>query len=539
MAVDYLSAINSKGSGMNITQLVDALVTAEIAPKRNLLVAKQESSDLSISELAKLRSSFDEFQQVLKTPNAGVATEVYSSSTAISVKADDYAKLQVATDLISVNQLARAQVLEFTGFTSASASLAQGNLTLQFGTWSQSVFSEADSSKTKTIAVPASGSTLSSLAAQLNELSGVTARVVAKGTNNFSLVVMSDLGAENAIKISADTADLRAFDNSQNNSQQVLAAQNAAISYNGVNLERSSNTVSDLIAGVTLELNTTSATAVTVGVVEDSGFAEAELTTYLEKLNGLIVTMKAATKRGINGEGAGPLSGDVTIGAILRQLSTLTTTPMLGFGATPLYLTSFGVQTERDGTFSIDSTKFATAFAANPAGYRAIFANLAQSSDAGMTVTTSASANPPTGDHSFVYTDSRTASLGGVSLIPRSVDGRQTFYAITGKYAGVSIDVEDAAIGTSSIYFGQSALDRMSDYISLILSKTGDFTRVENSYDDVSRDQSDDLISLSEKEDLLAQLYRTKFTVMEQQITRLKSTGSYLTNMVDSWKQNK
>jgi flagellar hook-associated protein 2 len=79
----------------------------------------------------------------------------------------------------------------------------------------------------------------------------------------------------------------------------------------------------------------------------------------------------------------------------------------------------------------------------------------------------------------------------------------------------------------------------MSDYISSILSKTGDFTRVESTYDDVSRDQSDALTSLSEKEDLLAQLYRTKFTVMEQQITRLKSTGSYLTNMVESWKQNK
>jgi flagellar hook-associated protein 2 len=75
MAVDYLSAINSKGSGMNITQLVDALVTAEIAPKRNLISDKQEATELSISELAKLRSSFDEFQTTLKTPNAGVASD--------------------------------------------------------------------------------------------------------------------------------------------------------------------------------------------------------------------------------------------------------------------------------------------------------------------------------------------------------------------------------------------------------------------------------------------------------------------------------
>ena len=33
MAVDYLSAINRQGSGLNITQLVDSLVEAETAPQ--------------------------------------------------------------------------------------------------------------------------------------------------------------------------------------------------------------------------------------------------------------------------------------------------------------------------------------------------------------------------------------------------------------------------------------------------------------------------------------------------------------------------
>ena len=32
MAVDYLSAINKQGSGLNITQIVDSLVQAETAP---------------------------------------------------------------------------------------------------------------------------------------------------------------------------------------------------------------------------------------------------------------------------------------------------------------------------------------------------------------------------------------------------------------------------------------------------------------------------------------------------------------------------
>ena len=37
MSVDYLSALNTKGSGLNITQLVDSLVQAETEPKKKLI----------------------------------------------------------------------------------------------------------------------------------------------------------------------------------------------------------------------------------------------------------------------------------------------------------------------------------------------------------------------------------------------------------------------------------------------------------------------------------------------------------------------
>ncbi|MCF8510790.1 MAG: flagellar filament capping protein FliD [Rhodobacteraceae bacterium] len=534
MAVDYLSALNTNGSGLNTTQLVDAIVTAEIAPRRNLVTKKQEATDLSISELAKLRSAFDQFQEVLQLPNAGVASDAYSTSTAVSVKVNDYSALQVADDLISVSQLARGQVLEFTGYTTANQSLSEGNLTVRFGSWSGTDFSETDSADAQTVSLSGTGATLGGLATQLNALAGVSARIVAKSDGNYSLLVITDPGVSNAVQITADVDDLAAFDTSDDNSEQVLSAQNAVFTYNGVSLSRSSNTIDDLIPGTTLTLNSTTDTDARVSVFEDADFAEGELTTYLEKLNALVSTMKSATARGINGAGSGPLVGDTAMAGVLRQLSRLTTTPLEGFGDAPIYLTTFGVQTERDGTFSIDSEKFAAAFSANPAGYRAIFDSLAQSSDSTITVTKKSSANPPIGEYSFVYTDSTTASLNGKSLIARTLNGRSTFYAITGDFAGVSFDVTDASTGTSSIYFGKSTLDQMSEYITSILSKSGDFTRLETSYSDTSLSQSDELTALSEKETMLADLYRAKFTAMEQQITKLKSTGSFLTSMTDA-----
>ena len=37
MAVDYLSAINKGGSGLNITQIVDSIVEAETAPQQDIV----------------------------------------------------------------------------------------------------------------------------------------------------------------------------------------------------------------------------------------------------------------------------------------------------------------------------------------------------------------------------------------------------------------------------------------------------------------------------------------------------------------------
>ncbi|MEY3004540.1 MAG: flagellar hook-associated protein FliD, partial [Pseudomonadota bacterium] len=59
MAVDYLSALNSRGSGLNITQLVDSLTAAEVTPKRAQISDRKEKIELSISEMGKVRAGLE------------------------------------------------------------------------------------------------------------------------------------------------------------------------------------------------------------------------------------------------------------------------------------------------------------------------------------------------------------------------------------------------------------------------------------------------------------------------------------------------
>ena len=67
MSVDYLSALNSKGSGLNITQIVDSLVQAETAPQKELLQNKIDTRNTAISALATLSSELG----TLKTSISG------------------------------------------------------------------------------------------------------------------------------------------------------------------------------------------------------------------------------------------------------------------------------------------------------------------------------------------------------------------------------------------------------------------------------------------------------------------------------------
>ncbi len=56
--VDYLSTLNA-GSGLNTTQIIDALVDAEIVPQENQLKDKIEEKNVSISGMGASKAILD------------------------------------------------------------------------------------------------------------------------------------------------------------------------------------------------------------------------------------------------------------------------------------------------------------------------------------------------------------------------------------------------------------------------------------------------------------------------------------------------
>ena len=542
MAVDYLSALNSKGSGLNITQLVESLTAAEVEPKRAQISAQMEKIELSISEMGRLRSGMESLRSTLAVDSAGVAFDVASSSAAVSVEISDLAALENRSASVEVTALAQGQVLEFTGltnannvfveFTSADETLGAGSFEIDFGTWSGVLTFTASSRSPVTISLSETEG-LDDLAAKLSALTGVTAQVIAKGDGKFSLAVLTDTGAANALRIRA-AAPFADFDTTDG-SNEVVAARDAALSVDGVAVTRSSNQIDDLLPGVSLTLNATTSSPAKVVALEDPDLAEAELRAFVDAINATKAILREVTARGINGAKSGPLVADPAIASLSRNLTALTTTPLEGFGDAPVFLSSLGVRTERDGSLSIDSAEFQAAMARDPALYRAVFQSLNTSSSQAVSVTVAGYGAPPAGAFAFERTAEDAATLNGEALIPRVVDGVREFYKITGDFGGVSLRVTDPSLSTATVYFGESLINRLRSFVDDSLAVGGDIALRTTRFEQDARTQEDLLDDLSLSETRINERYMARFGAMEAIVTQLKSTGDYLTSMLDAW----
>ena len=103
MAVDYLSTLNSGGSGLNITQLVDSIVAAEIEPAKALINKQVSKNDLAISEVAKFRARAATLEGALSVAGATGIFQVQSSSAATATS-DCTASTPASNDNVFNNQ---------------------------------------------------------------------------------------------------------------------------------------------------------------------------------------------------------------------------------------------------------------------------------------------------------------------------------------------------------------------------------------------------------------------------------------------------
>ncbi len=750
-----MSALNV-GSGLNTTQIIDALVAAEQEPQEALVNTKRDEATVSISSFGTVKQSFTEFESTMSALNGVTGMSISQSGSSVTATTSDNSKVTEFSSSIEVSQLAQPHTLVYDGFLSETANLGSGTLTFEFGSWSSGSFTVNSETTGGNVTIENGSDTLSEVRDSINAASiGVTASILKQSDTNYALVLKSEEGAENAMRISSssgktvsqttagvagttaeiqsvagfsssdltglagktlffhdgtnslsidftsapsniaavvsaitsakgysdmdftvsagtnalkltydtadgdvdladvsvlsiggpddgklyyltnyDTAGTSAFNpiedltvtqttagvsnttaevqsvagftasdisqlsgktlffNDGTNSLSVdftstpadlaavvstitsatgysdmnftvsagtnaltltynassgnteladvgflttvqsVSATDANLTIDGVSVTRSSNTITDLVDGVTLKLNSTTSSAETVSGSWDSANALAALQVFVAQMNASISSLGTLTDRGSTTSDPGALAGDPLASYLLKQLTSLTTQPIEGYGDELIYLTNFGVMTELDGSLSIDEDRFNSYFTENPTYFAAVTTSRV-TTDSSLVSGSMLGSDYTPGKYSFAI-DSST-SLGTIDTDIQLINSGSTYYASGGILAGLFLSTETGA-SSANIYVGRSLSETLKNFAGEMLASGGDIEEKINSLDDDVNEYEQQLADISSKMETIRARYVAQFAAMDTLVAQLKSTETTITNMMESWK---
>ncbi len=540
MAIDYLSALNQNGSGLNLTDLASSLVSADIAPKAQAAETTKNKAETSISAYAQLRSAFEEFDTALGYMSGTSVLAATSSNSAVSVEVTDRNAVQETTSYVDVIEVAKRQVLEFTGFSGPDEVIGTGNLTVDVGVWADSTTFAVNPDATSNTITIGEGATLDELAQALSSLDGVTARVLDRGDGTFTLGIVSEEGAGNALRLTADagaTGSLATLDNTTTNAtSQVQAAADAMLTVDGVTVFRSTNVIGDVVDGLTFTLNGTTDYAASINVSRDASLASEVLNAFVDQVNTTLTKLKDMTAYATEDSEAGDLYGDRTVKRLSNQLTDILNEPLTGFGDDPVYLSDLGIATARDGSIYLNDALFERAFVKNPGAFDALFQNSFSSDNSAVTISGKPNNSTVAGTYSFNF-DPATgiATVDGSPLFASVLDtGEMSFVATTGNMSGAVLTSGTDAV-SANVTFGRSMVSKLQASLNEALQTNGTLDKRDEYFTGIVTEQTETLKAIDERATELETRYLRKFAAMEQVITELKSTGEYLTAMVDSW----
>ena len=361
-----------------------------------------------ISAFGKVQSVVSDLRQPMSELGSPDAMQAFSASTSgdsVSVNVDS-SSASPGNYSLDVQQLAKSQSLASGSFSDRNAtSVGQGTLTIQTG------------DNTTNINVDGSNDTLQGLANSINESdAGVSAGIIDTGNGYRLTLSANESGKANGATISVSDSDGNdtdnaglsrfAFNDTTKNLEETVAAQDAKLSVNGIDVTRSSNNVEGVVDGLSFQLQDTGTTS--VEVTQDTGAVAEKVQAFVDKFNAFKSTISELTAYSQDGGGS-LLTGDSTIRNIENQIKREIGQIVPGLeNASVRSLSDVGITTNsQNGQLEFDSQKFQEQLKANPDDVTALFAEQGRTSDSQVTFKQSGVSTEP-GEYGINVTQAAT-----------------------------------------------------------------------------------------------------------------------------------
>jgi flagellar hook-associated protein 2 len=349
------------GSGLDVNSIVTQLMTIERQPL-NRLEGDKRDLEAQLSAFGRLKSSLTTFQSTLDDLKSVDAFEIYkaesSDDTAFTATADSSAATGFSD--IQVVRLAQAHKMGSlsipdTGTTTLGGAGDQMTITVNGNPFS----------------IDGGGMTLTELRDAINDApdnTGVSATIISEHDASHRLVLTSaETGNDNAIGLSFTGSLGTDLGLTDINTPTKLDSE---ILVDGLyTVSRSSNTIDDAIAGVTLNLLAETSDKVQLNVSRDTESVTESVQAFVDAFNELKSTFDS-----LSGEGD-DLEADNTLRSIESQIQQVFNSAPTGLTGGFSYLSEVGVSFQRDGTLALDSDDLESAIDGDFSAMAELFAH--------------------------------------------------------------------------------------------------------------------------------------------------------------------
>ncbi|HPV31723.1 MAG TPA: flagellar filament capping protein FliD [Methylotenera sp.] len=555
------------GSGLDVNGIVTSLMNVERKPLDQ--VAKQKTAfESKVSAFGTLKSSLSTFQTAISSlsdPAKFNAQAVTSGDTKVfTATANGQATNGISS--VTVTQLAKAQKLAMAGVANTTDVIGTGTLTISFGKFTEATTTPVaaasftpNTAKTDiTIDINSANNTLSGVRDAINASnSSVSASIVNDGTSNRLVITSKDTGEVNSLKISVVDADGNSQDaiglsqmaydplatsGNGKNLTQLQAAKNALLDVDGIAISKPSNTITDAIQGVTLNLIGTSTvgTSADLTIATDKEKIKESVKGFVDAYNKLDDTLRNLTKYDPSGKSSGVLLGDATVRSVINQVKGVMT-QAIASGNSINSLNQIGVSFLGTGKLALDETKLSKTMDTNFNDLAALFTTSAKTSDALVSYSGSTS-KTLVGTYAVNVTQLGSSILNAAGTINGvTATGNKT--NLTGAFGdaseGLSVTIAGGAIGDrGTVTFTRGYASQLDGLISKLLKDDGILAaKTDGIKSSITRlDKQADAINV--RLAATEARYRAQYTRLDTLIASMQSTSTFLTQQIASLSAN-
>lgn len=377
------------GSGLDINGLITKLMQVEQLPL-TALQTKEASYQSQLSAFGSLKSTFASFQSAAQTLAVTTAFTAMAASvsdgTVLSASAG--AAAVAGSYSIGVEQLAKNQVLNTTGNYVSADTFKGGSLAITIGS-------------TTTNVTIADGASLDAVRQAINDANvGVTATIINAGPpNNYNRLVLTSgtTGSAGAVTIAVtqtgtggtptapgvirDLTDLNFAGTATGTMAIAQKADDAVLSINNVSITRSSNSISDAITGLTLNLTKAgtlgSPVTTQVSVTQNTSATQNTIAAFVKAYNAAATQLRTVSAYDTANKKASVLTGDATVRSLESQLASLAQGVVTGLSGGISRLSDIGITMQKDGTLAVDSAKLQAAISDPTKDVKGLFTSTA------------------------------------------------------------------------------------------------------------------------------------------------------------------